>query len=232
MTPKIIAHRGANANAPENTMAAFQLAMDQGADGFELDVRLSGDGQVVVIHDGTVDRTTNGSGRVSEMSLKQLKSLDAGGGERIPALAEVLAKFGGNGLINIELKNFSSIFDGLPHKVAELIIHYKLVDSVIVSSFNPINFRRIRRLLPDVPIGLLTPPHQAKLWLWRLFKYDALHPHFSDVDEALVTAAHSCNRQVNVWTVDDHEEITRLAALNVDSIITNQPVRAREVLES
>lgn len=232
MTPKIIAHRGANADAPENTLAAFQLAMDQSADGIELDVMLSGDGQVVVIHDDTVDRTTNGTGRVREMSLKQLQSLDAGEGECIPALKDVLAQFGGKCLINIELKNFSSIFDALPYKVAELILQYKLVESVIVSSFNPFNFRRIRRCLPEVKTGLLTQSRQARLRLWRLFKYDALHPHFSDVDQALVSAMHRENRQVNVWTVDDPEEITRLAALKVDSIITNRPKRAREVLEA
>jgi glycerophosphoryl diester phosphodiesterase len=206
--------------------------MDQGADGIELDVMLSGDGKVVVSHDDTVDRTTNESGRVREMSLNQLQSLDVGGGERIPSLAEVLVQFGGKCLINIELKNFSSIFDDLPNKVAELIIKYNLVDSVIVSSFNPLNFRRIRRVIPDVTIGLLTPPRKAKLGLWRLFKYDALHPFFSDVDEALVTKMHTQDRQVNVWTVDDPEEITRLAALSVDSIITNQPVLAREVVEA
>jgi len=162
MTPKIIAHRGANAVAPENTMAAFQLAMDQCADGIELDVMLSGDGQVVVIHDDTVDRTTNGTGRVREMSLQQLQSLDAGEGEHIPALEEVLAQFGGKCLINIELKNFSSIFDALPHEVAELIIQYELVDSVIVSSFNPFNFRRIRRRLHLARNSLATGPKRLK----------------------------------------------------------------------
>jgi len=231
MTPKIYAHRGASEHAPENTMAAFQLAMDQHADGIELDAMLSGDGHVVVIHDDTVDRTTNGSGRVREMSIELIQSLDAGSGERIPTLVEVFEQFGGKFLINIELKNYATIFDALPLKVAKLINTYGLVDSVLISSFNPFNFKRIRRLVPDVTIGLLTQPQKAKFWMWRLFKYDALNPHFSDVDETLVKALHSRGLQVNVWTPDDAEEIIRLAALRVDGIITNRPQRARETLE-
>jgi len=232
MTPKIYAHRGANEHAPENTMAAFQLALDQHADGIELDAMLSGDGQVVVIHDDTVDRTTNGSGRVREMTLEQIRSLDAGKGERIPTLEEVLERFGGKLLINIELKNYASIFDALPIKVAKLINHFGLEDSVLISSFNPLNFPRIRRRLPDVKIGMLTQPNQAKFWMWRLFKYNALHPHYSDVDKPLVETMHAQGRQVNVWTPDDAEEIIRLAELHVDGIITNFPQRVREVLES
>lgn len=232
MTPKIYAHRGANEHAPENTMAAFQLALDQHADGIELDAMLSEDGQVVVIHDDTVDRTTNGSGRVREMTLEQIRSLDAGKGERIPTLEEVLERFGGKLLINIELKNYASIFDALPIKVAKLINHFGLEDSVLISSFNPLNFPRIRRRLPDVKIGMLTQPNQAKFWMWRLFKYNALHPHYSDVDKPLVETMHAQGRQVNVWTPDDAEEIIRLAELHVDGIITNFPQRVREVLES
>ncbi len=232
MTPKIYAHRGANEHAPENTMAAFQLALDQHADGIELDAMLSEDGQVVVIHDDTVDRTTNGSGRVREMTLEQIRSLDAGKGERIPTLEEVLERFGGKLLINIELKNYASIFDALPIKVAKLINHFGLEDSVLISSFNPLNFPRIRHRLPDVKIGMLTQPNQAKFWMWRLFKYNALHPHYSDVDKPLVETMHAQGRQVNVWTPDDAEEIIRLAELHVDGIITNFPQRVREVLES
>jgi len=232
MTPKIYAHRGASEHAPENTLAAFQLAMEQHADGIELDAMLSGDGHVVVIHDDTVDRTTNGSGRVRDMSVEQLQFLDAGSGERIPTLADVLERFGGKFLINIELKNYATIFDALPLQVAKLINTFGLVDSVLISSFNPFNFNRIRRQIPNVTIGLLTPPNQAKFWIWRLFNYDAVNPHYSDVDETLVKALHSRGLQVNVWTPDDADEIVRLAALDVDGIITNRPQLAREILES
>ena len=107
MEMKIIAHRGASAHAPENTLAAFQLALEQGADGIELDVMLSKDGQLIVIHDDKVDRTTNGTGKVADMYLSELKVLDAGQGESLPTLPEVFDRFGGKFLINIELKNYS-----------------------------------------------------------------------------------------------------------------------------
>ena len=232
MMPKIIAHRGASAHAPENTMAAFQLALDQGADGIELDVMLTKDNRIAVIHDDTVDRTTSGSGRVSEMTLAELQALDAGDGEKISSLDEVLDRFGGRFLINIELKNYSSVLDSLPTEVAKLVKSKELMESVLISSFNPFNIARFRKRAPEAVLGLITQPKQAKNWMWRLFKYDALHPHFSDVDPVLVAALHARSRQVNVWTVDEAAEIRWLAGLQVDSIITNDPQHAREVLES
>lgn len=232
MKPKIYAHRGASIQAPENTLAAFQLALDQGADGIELDVMLSKDHHLVVIHDGSVDRTTNGSGRVRDLTLAELKQLDAGDGETIPTLAETLDQFGGRFLINIELKNYSTIFDALPLAVAEMVSDYGVADSILVSSFNPFNFRRFHRVLPEVPRGMLTFPGRAQNILYRLFRYEAFHPYFKDVDEALVQTVHARGRQINVWTVDEAAEIRHLAKLGVDAIITNQPQRAKTVLES
>jgi len=229
--PKIIAHRGASAHAPENTLAAFALALEHKADGIELDVMLTADEQVVVIHDDTVDRTTDGTGLVREMTLAQLEELTAGEGEKIPTLTEVLDQFGGKFLINIELKNYSSIFDALPIKVADLVLAHDLVDSVLISSFNPFNMRRFCKKAPKSVIGLLTTEGKADLWLWSLFRYDCLHPYFTDVDSALVTKMHARQKQVNVWTVDDPKEILRLASLNVDSIITNDPLSTRKILE-
>ena len=230
MKTKIIAHRGASTQAPENTMAAFQLALDLQADGIELDVMLTADQQVVVIHDGTVDRTTNGSGRVADMTLAEVRDLDAGQGEKVPTLLEVLERFSGKLLINIELKNYTSIFDRLPVEVAKLIESYCLEQDVLISSFNPFNLPRVRNHLPGARLGLITQSSQARRLIWRLFRYNALHPHFSDVDAALVSALHARNRQINVWTVDEPEEIKRLVKINVDGIITNDPQYTREVL--
>jgi glycerophosphoryl diester phosphodiesterase len=232
MKPKIYAHRGASSEAPENTMAAFQLALDQGADGIELDVMLSKDRQLVVIHDDKVDRTTNGTGKVRDLTLAELKSLDAGNGEKIPTLDEVLTRFGGQFLINIELKNYSTIFDSLPVDVAGLVRDRNMADSVLVSSFNPFNFPRFHRILPDVPRGLLTFPGWAKFIGYRLFRYDALHPYFKDIDEAMVNSVHAKKKQINAWTVDEAADIRHLAMLGVDGLITNQPKRAITVLES
>ncbi len=232
MTPKIIAHRGASADAPENTLAAFQLALDQGADGIELDVMLSKDRQLVVIHDDLVDRTTNGTGRVQDLTLAELRALDAGKGEKIPTLDEVLARFGGKFLINIELKNYSTIFDSLPLDVAALIQDQGVADSILISSFNPINFPRFHRRLPDIPIGMLTFPGKARFFAYGLFRYDALHPYFKDVDEALVQRMHARGREINVWTVDEAADIRHLAKIGVDSLITNRPLRAMSALEA
>lgn len=232
MTPKIIAHRGASAHAPENTLSAFELALEQGADGIELDVMLSKDREIVVIHDASVDRTTNGSGRVKDMTLEELKRLDAGQGEKIPSLEEVFEVFGGKFLINIELSNYTSFFNSLPIEVAEIIQSHKLVDSVMISSFNPFNLARFRRRLPQVDLGLITLPNKAKHWKYRFFRYDAIHPEYQDVDQVLVAATHAQNKKINVWEVDEPNEIRRLAALKVDGIITNDPQLTRKVLES
>lgn len=229
---KIIAHRGASAHAPENSLAAFQLAYEHKADGIELDVMLSADEQVVVIHDDTVDRTTNGSGRVREMTLGQLKQLDLDNGEKLPTLVEVFKRIGGLFLINIELKNYSTIFDVLPIKVAELVRSFGLEESVLISSFNPLNLTRLHSKLPQTRLGLITMPQKADHWIWNLFKYDSLHPHFSDVDANMVSRLHARQRQINVWTVDEPEEILRLNRLGVDGIITNDPLGARLVLEA
>lgn len=232
MKPKIYAHRGASSGAPENTMAAFQLALDQGADGIELDVMLSKDRQLVVIHDDKVDRTTNGTGRVRDMTLAELKTLDAGSGERIPTLDEVLTRFGGQFLINIELKNYGTIFDSLPVDVAGMVRDHNVGDSILISSFNPFNFPRFHRILPDVSRGMLTFPGWANFLGYRLFRFDALNPYFKDIDEAMINRLHAKGRQINAWTVDEAADIRHLSKLGVDGLITNQPQRAIAVLES
>ncbi len=241
-TPLIIAHRGASALAPENTMAAFQLAHTLGADGIELDVMLSKDEELVVIHDATVDRTTNGSGRVNEIKWRTLRELDAGRsfsvqyqGERLPSLAEVYEHFGKKLLINVELKNYASPFDQLTQKVIKLTVDFGLVDSVILSSFNPLNLSRAKRQMKKIQCGLLTFPASAGALLrgavGRIFPYDALHPYCSDVDERLIRRMHALGRKVNVWTVDDPDQLRRLRDLGADAVICNDPKAAREVLE-
>ena len=232
MTPKIYAHRGASAHAPENTIAAFKLAADQQADGIELDVTLSKDGQIVVIHDDSVDRTTNGTGEVVDLTLAELQALDAGQGEHIPTLKEVFESVGNSLVVNIELKNtklFSSI---LPDQVAQFIKTHNLINNVIISSFNPFYLQRFHRHCPQVRIGFLTLPHMAKLWFWRFFHFDALHPYFKDVNESLMDKVRKHGQQINTWTVDDPQEIKRLTKLGVDGIITNDPQRTREIMES
>jgi glycerophosphoryl diester phosphodiesterase len=161
--PLIFAHRGACAHAPENTLAAFELALAQGAHGLELDAKLSADGEVVVIHDATTDRTTGMRGHVSQLPLAALRELDAGSffsetfkGEKIPTLAEVFETIGKRAFINVELTNYyTKPRDNLADKVCELVKRFGLEQSVLFSSFLPANLARTRSLLPAVPRGLL-----------------------------------------------------------------------------
>ena len=160
--PIIFAHRGASAHAPENTMAAFAFALKQEADAIELDAQLSVDEQVVVIHDNSVDRTTDGQGEVRYMTLAALQELDGGSffdvafkGERIPTLDQVLGTYGHKTFVNIELKNYKSPDDNLPERVAELVKQHKLEKQVLFSSFNPRALRKIMQIIPEVPIALL-----------------------------------------------------------------------------
>jgi glycerophosphoryl diester phosphodiesterase len=239
--PTIFAHRGASAHAPENTLAAFELALQQGADAIELDVKLCADNEVIVLHDQTVDRTTDGTGDVRQLSLAELKTLDAGShfdfafrGESIPTLAEVFEIVGKRTFINIELTNYASMLDALPVKVARLVERYKVQGRVMFSSFNPLALIQAHRLLPDIPYGLLAQPGKsgalARSWLGRLTGYHALHPEFSDVTRSLVEGCHRRSKRVHVYTVNQEAEMRRLFGLNVDGIFTDDPVLARRIL--
>lgn len=241
-SPMIFAHRGASAYAPENTLAAFELAVQEGAQAIELDAKLSADGHVIVIHDQSVDRTTNGSGKVAEMPLSAMRELDAGSsfsekfrGERIPALDEVFEAVGKRILINVELTNYATPFDALVPKVVELVRRHALEKRVLFSSFFPHNLRRARRLLPEVPRGLLTWAGWMGAWprtFGWLAPYQALHPYTTSVNARLVQRFHAAGRRVHVWTVNDEAEMRRLFALGVDGIFTDDPLLGLRTLNA
>ena len=241
--PLIIAHRGASALAPENTMAAFRLAKELGADGIELDVMLSADEQLVVIHDQRVNRTTNGKGKVNEMRWDALKTLDAGSyfderfaGEPLPLLNQVFEELGGQLLINVELKNYATPRDQLTEKVVDLILQMGLKNSAMLSSFNARNLLKAERLDPSIPRGLLTLPGLPGIpyrgWLGKRYHYDALHPYHKDVNARMVSRLHAAGKKINVWTVNNPEDLLRMRDLGVDMIICNDPADAREVMEA
>lgn len=230
--PLIIGHRGASADAPENTLAAFALAIEQGADGVELDVQLSADGWPVIIHDDTVDRTSNGSGRVSEMTVAELQQLDLGMEQTIPTLDELFEAFGPTLLYNVELKSDGLLRTGLRDTgleaaVAERIEAHHLENRVLVSSFDPFCVRRARRYLSrTTPVAFL---RESRTWqiAHRLIKAEADHPYHALVDETYMAWARQHNLRVNVWTVDDAAEAQRLVNLGVHGIITNKPAFIR-----
>jgi glycerophosphoryl diester phosphodiesterase len=240
--PLDFAHRGASHEAPGNTLAAFLLAAELGADGIELDVQLSQDGEIVVIHDLTLEATTNGRGRVGERSLAELKRLDAGSwfgpafaGLQIPTLQEVVDAVGHQLLLNVELKTTSLRDDGLAAAVVRLLEENHLLDRVVISSFNPLSIWRVRRLNPWIATGLLYAPDMPLplRWPWtrHLVRPDALHPYHTSVNAGYVQWARRRGYRVHTWTVDDEQEMERLVQAGTDLIITNRPGLLRKVLD-
>lgn len=236
MTSKVWAHRGASAEAPENTMAAFRRAIELGADGIELDVQRSADGRLVVIHDETVDRTTTGSGRLVEMTWEQIEPLrivDDGRellDERLPLLEEVLELVAPTGLeLNIELKDGLEPYPGMDAQVVQAVRAARMTDRVILSSFNHVQFHGARAL--GLPLGLL---YVEPLWAVEdyaaRFGAAAVHPDFRTLAEpGLLDRLRAETIAVNAWTVNERVDIEAMLALGVDGIITDQVALALEL---
>ena len=241
-----IAHRGASGRFPENTLTAFAAAIEAGAQMCELDVQLTRDGAVVVMHDDTVDRTTDGHGAVRGMTLAELKRLDAGvrfgnefKGERIPTLEEVFALTRDRCGLNIEIKaaNGKGKEAGIEAAVCDLvskqIFANGALETAMVSSFDWPALAIVRHLEPRTRIGLL-----ASRWPARLvgaafeLRADTINPRSDMVTEDLCIAAHQRNLGVYAWTVDEPAEMRRLIACGVDGIMTNYPERLRELTEA
>jgi glycerophosphoryl diester phosphodiesterase len=228
----VFGHRGAKAYAPMNTLPAFELALRQGADGIELDVHFSRDRELVVMHDFTVDATTNGHGRVSEMSLAQLRQLDAGSwfgeafkGVQIPTLGEVFEAVGKKLFINVEIKVETPDTNGLEQAVAHGIAQFGLQERVIASSFDLPVLERFRRFMPDVPIGFLhsSIPSEAEKGKMLDLHFEAVHPHHTLIDSAYIDWAKVNGYRVNTWTVNDPTRAVELRDLGVDGIISDNP---------
>jgi glycerophosphoryl diester phosphodiesterase len=229
-----IAHRGASALFPENTLRAFIAAAELGADMCEFDVRMTRDGEVVVIHDATVNRTTDGRGRVGAMSAAAIGRLDAGvrfgaefRGERIPTLAEVARALGGRGCaMDVELKA-----RGLEARVCEILRGCGAMESAIVSSFVWDQLKIVAGREPAMRVALLGEKAPAALLEAALaMRAFAIAPRFDIADAALCAAAHRRGLAVYAWTVDDAPTMRRLAAAGVDGIMTNNPQYLREVV--
>ena len=239
--PMIFGHRGACKYAPENTLAAFELAVEQGADAIELDAKLSADKKVMVIHDQTVDRTTDGKGKVNQLTCNDLKNLDAGSffdarfsGERIPTLDEVFESVGRKIFINVELTNYASRTDELVPMVAEIVKRHGLQKSVLFSSFAPINLRRMKQLLPEVPVGLLALNGLLGTLNRSAFFMNLspaiIHPYLKDVNQRLITLERKRGRRVHVWTVNEEADLLKMKELGVDGVFTDDPMNALRVM--
>jgi glycerophosphoryl diester phosphodiesterase len=222
--PLIIGHRGASADAPENTLAAFALAREQEADGVELDVQLAADGVPVVIHDETVDRTTDGTGPVHAFTSDALRELG------VPALRDVFAAFGADLLYNVELKTTRLATGDLAAAVFRDIAAANLGAGVLISSFNPLALRAAARYrTAETGLALLYAPAWGRHF-HRFLNIVAVHPYHGVVDPAHVAWARQHGYRVNVWTVDDGNTAQRLCDIGVHAIITNRPRALREQL--
>jgi glycerophosphoryl diester phosphodiesterase len=234
--PLLIAHRGASADAPENTIAAFELALAQGADGLELDVHLSADGHPVVIHDFTLERTTDGAGPVSALSVRELKRLDAGGwrdryfqGQRVQTLQEVLERFRDRARFWLELKGGPALYPGLEERVVSTVEIYDAVDRVLVQSFDPAAIGEVRTLNRDIRVGAVVAQAPLDRALLVPGTVDAICPALAACSAGLIGEVRQAGLDCHVWTVNEPAQVDRLVSWGVSGIITDRPgaLRAR-----
>ena len=233
MKTKIQAHRGASAYYPENTLESFSAAIEQKADCIELDVHLTKDNEIVVAHDSTLERVSDGKGNINDFTLNELKSLDFGksmpgrGVCRIPLLSEVFALIRPTALsINIELKTTERLYPELPEKLAAMAREFNMTGRVIYSSFNHYSLLQLKSIEPNAKIGLLYNIGIVDPWVYANYvRADAIHPHYQII-AALPETVERCHENgllVNVWTVDDPRAVNFMLKCGVDGIITNRP---------
>lgn len=225
-TPIIIGHKGASGHAPENTLLSFRRAFELGAQMIELDVHETLDGELVCIHDSTVDRTTNGTGEVHTLTYKELVALDAGKGESIPLLADVLKYASGRLQVNIELKVI-----GVEQKLLDIVNQLEILREVVVSSFYHGTLYTIRELNNTIQTAILINTHQKDLVQYALYyRANAINPLYELVTLELVNEAHEAALKVYPWTVNDSNVMRELLAIGVDGLITDFPDKAASIL--
>nr|WP_285846000.1 glycerophosphodiester phosphodiesterase family protein [Bacillus safensis] len=229
----IIAHRGSSSAAPENTFAAFDLAVQQGADYIELDVQLTMDQHVAVIHDVTVDRTTNGSGLVKSYTLDQLKKLDAGSwfdsqyaNERIPTLQEILERYSQRVGILIEIKHPKQQI-GVEKAVVDIINRFAYSRHIMVQSFDANALQRVKAYAPSLRTAFIIKPSAFKLTKRKLAEYssfaDCLNMKKTMINRWLIDRIHSFGMDVFIWTVKDQKTADRMKTYPIDGVVTDHP---------
>lgn len=241
--PIIIAHRGYSSKYPENTLSAFEAALNVGVDMIELDVTLTADEHIVVIHDDTLDRTTNGQGYVQQSSLKKIKELDAGQwfspqfkGETVPTLTEVLALVKDSVGLNIELKPEAYATSSAPHtienQICRLVKQWKLDHSVLISSFQHHFISRINKICPALKTALLYDKFDTADVInhWSSEQVFACHPGQQSLRRYQVKELQQKGLKVHPYTVDDISEMEKLINWGVDGIFTNEPEKLRQVI--
>lgn len=235
------AHRGFSGKYPENTMLAFEKAIEAGSDGIEFDVQMTKDKELVLIHDETVDRTTNGSGRVCDYTLEELKKLDASadfagvyGFNPIPTLREYCAMAkDADILTNIELKNGVYEYEGMEQMVLDILDEFSMRDKAMISTFNHFSALRMKALDPNMRCGLL-----EESWLVDAAAYvekvgaECYHPWYCSMTKETVSELHAKGIEINVWTVNTEEVMLEMLERGVDGVITNFPDVFHKVREN
>ena len=232
--PLVIAHRGASGERPENTLAAYQLAVEQGADMIEVDLHRTRDGAVVITHDEEL-AGLGGRGEIADATLAEVRALDAGGGERVPTLAELLDGYGQRIALNLELKRGTRAeYAELEAETLAALQSRSLLDRVLFSSFYDPVLHRLRGLAPSARIGLLISRRHPERAMERAKAVgaEALHPDVTLVTRALVDDAHAAGLAVYSYTVDEPAEMERLLRLGVDGLFTNFPDRMRRIVDA
>ena len=229
----IQAHRGASAYLPENTLEAFSLAIEQGADCIEMDVHLTKDGHIVVAHDARLERVSDGTGYINDHTLEELKSLNFSvlfpgcPKYRIPTLSEAFTLIQPTALsMNIELKSIERLYPELPEKLIAMADEYGMGERIIYSSFNHYALLEIKKLNASAKTGLLYEMGMVDPWVYANYVHaDAIHPHYFIIASLPETVKHCHTHgiKVNVWTVDDPRTAELMLQCGVDGIITNKP---------
>jgi glycerophosphoryl diester phosphodiesterase len=227
--PLVISHAACGGHAPENTLAGIRTALSFGVDAIEIDVQVSADGVPVLMHDLTVDRSTNGSGEVAKLSLKELRALNAGG-EPVPTLAEVLELTVGTAVLVIEIKQ-----PGIEERIAEVVRERKALADTMVWSFFPQALARMRTAEPRIPAGLLISAEFLPRWpqlqeLAIRTGLQAVSVFFAGINEEIVRDCQRSGLALYAWTVDSKREMSRLMELRIDGICTNFPDKAVALL--
>ncbi len=241
MTTKILGHRGANRRAPQNTVPAFRAAVEHGADGVEFDVQMSADGVLVICHNFTVDATSNGTGRIDELTFEELRALDFGSwfsaefaGTQIPTLEEVLDCVKDMEVLNVEIKPARKNRQEVVRKTVETVRAFGLTEKTIFSSFDFNIIRDLKALDPGLVCGLLYDPVPEELFDKRLlrgqyltvaseYRADALHPHYllTNFPRSYVRKCHEAGLMVNVWGISKESELEKYKEKDLDIIITD-----------
>lgn len=221
---EIIAHRGASGHAPENTLLAFKQAISIGCNGIEMDVRLSKDNRAIVIHDSTINRTTNGKGKVAKMTLEEIKKNHCAEKQKIPLLEEVLELCQNKIKFFIELKS-----PGTPEAVNKIISNYKIVQDVVIISFNFNLLKEIKKLNPQIEIGYLFKNYWLDYFLkpfWnqaKKIRLSRICPRFDIITPQMTNKAHELGLKVYVWGINDKKLADKMKILEADEIATDFP---------